>query len=153
MVYAHAAALRRRTTYICITAATHECYSALENFKPQELSNMVWAIVAHDHLGTFKPQALSNILLAYSKSDAPNPRLYHKVANYIVGLHDLRDFKPRELSNTMCTFAKVAESNPRLFLKVANHISGLNHMNLFNSQDIGICKGPGVKSKTFQENG
>ena len=112
----------------------------LGKFKPQELSNTVWAfekvkephpklfkkvahhIVSLDHLNDFKPQDLSIIVLAYAKAGVSHPKLFERVGDHIVSLEHLNNFKPQELSNIIYAYAKAKVSHPNLFNKVADHI-------------------------------
>ena len=121
-------------------------------FKPQELSNMLWAyatvkkshavlfeaigdeIVASKHLTGFRPQTLKDIVWAYAKADVRHPKLFEKVANHVINYDSLDEFKPQELSNTVWAFAKAGVHNPKLFEKVATHIVQSNSLLRFEPQ-------------------
>ena len=126
----------------------------LHRFKPQELSNMVWAytgigashphlfakvadrIDSLGHLEDFKPQELSNILLAYAKAEISHLALFSKVADHIVSLRHLGQFKPQELSNVVWAFRRAGVTHAGLFDKVTDHISALTDLKTFNPQDL-----------------
>ena len=125
-----------------------------EEFKPQEVSNMVWAfatvdkrhgalfkamgdeVVAHDHLREFRPQDVSNTVWAYATAGVNHPQLFEKMANHIVGLDNLRRLDPQAISNTLWAYATAKVSHPDLFQKVAGHIVGLDHLREFISQHL-----------------
>ncbi|KAL7459875.1 hypothetical protein ACHAWC_011890 [Mediolabrus comicus] len=125
-----------------------------KEFKPQELSNTVWAfakagkghdtlfkaigdeVVAHAHLRDFRPQALANIVWAYATAGASHLELTEKVASHIVQLDHLRDFRPQNLSNIVWAYATAQVSHPRLFEKMASHIVALDHLGEFKPQEL-----------------
>eukprot|EP00984_Skeletonema_dohrnii_P001565 scaffold488_cov109-Skeletonema_dohrnii-CCMP3373.AAC.10 len=126
----------------------------LNQFKPQELSNILWAyakiddpspqlfnkvadhIVGLRNLNNFIPQNMSNIVWANAKVSNSSPQLFNKVANQIVGLRNLNQFKPQELSNILWAYAKIDDPSPQLFNKVADHIMRLDDMNGFVPQAL-----------------
>jgi hypothetical protein len=125
-----------------------------KEFKPQEVSNMVWAfttvkkrhdalfkamgdqVVTHEHLNGFEPQHFSNIVWAYATAGVNHPQLFEKVANHIVRHDHLRDFKPQHLSNTVWAYATAQVYHRTMFEKMANHIVGLDHLREFKPQAI-----------------
>jgi len=126
----------------------------LSQFKPQALSNIVWAYATAnesqpklfkkfaDHiselhnLSQFKPQELSNIVWAYATANESHPKLFKKFADHISELDNLSQFKPQDLSNTVWAYATANESHPMLFKKMADHISELDNLSQFNPQHL-----------------
>eukprot|EP00984_Skeletonema_dohrnii_P008272 scaffold3034_cov110-Skeletonema_dohrnii-CCMP3373.AAC.5 len=126
----------------------------LKEFKPQALSNTVWAyatadvlhaklfekvanhIVESDSLSRFKPQEFSNTVWAYATAGISHASLFEKVANHIVESDSLDRFKPQALSNTVWAHATAGINHPRLFEKVANHIVESNSLDRFKPQDF-----------------
>ncbi len=76
-------------------------------------------IIAHERLKDFKPQALSNTVWAYATAGVSHPELFDKMANHIVKLDNLREFKPQHLSNIVWAYATAQVSHPKMFQKVA----------------------------------
>ena len=126
----------------------------LGKFKPQELSNTVWAfekvkephpklfkkvahhIVSLDHLNDFKPQDLSIIVLAYAKAGVSHPKLFERVGDHIVSLEHLNNFKPQELSNIIYAYAKAGQPHLHLFNKLAGYIVLLDNLVDYNAQSL-----------------
>jgi hypothetical protein len=124
----------------------------LNAFKPQALSNIVWAyatageshprlfkqladhIVAQGDLNSFKPQDISNIVWAYATAGESHPRLFKQLADHIVAQGDLNAFKPQHLSNIVWAYASAGELHPLLFQKLADE--AITRRNDFNAQDI-----------------
>ncbi|KAL7450816.1 hypothetical protein ACHAWC_002664 [Mediolabrus comicus] len=95
-------------------------------------------VVAQDHLRDFRPQALSNIVWAYATAGVSHPILFEKVTNHIVELKSLDRFThPQDLSNIVWAYATAGDSHPILFEKIANHIVGLKSLDRFtHPQDV-----------------
>eukprot|EP00984_Skeletonema_dohrnii_P008274 scaffold3034_cov110-Skeletonema_dohrnii-CCMP3373.AAC.7 len=93
-------------------------------------------IVASDSLDQFKPQALSNIMWAYATADVLHATLFEKVANHIVESDSLDQFDPQALSNTVWAYATAGINHPRLFEKVANHIVASDSLDRFKPQAL-----------------
>ena len=123
-----------------------------EAFKPQTMSNTVWAyatldishtslfkkiadhIVGLDNLKAFAPQALSNLVWAYATAKESHPKLFKKVSNHIVALDDLRAFAPQNLSNLVWAHATAKEVSPLLSQKIAE--AAIKRQNEFSSQEL-----------------
>jgi len=56
-------------------------------------------------LDHFKPQELSNTVWAYTKAGIHHPKLFEKVANQVVSFKHLNEFKPQELKDTVWAYA------------------------------------------------
>jgi hypothetical protein len=127
----------------------------LREFKPQNLSNTVWAyatagdshpilfakianhIVGLKSLDRFThPQDVSNTVWAYATAGVNHPQLFEKMANHVVRLDHLRDFRPQALSNTVWAYATADVSHPKLFEKVADHIVRHDNLRDFNPQNL-----------------
>jgi len=93
-------------------------------------------VLSFDSLDEFRPQALSNIVWAYATANEKQPKLFEKVADQIVGLNNLHDFKPQELSNIVWACATLDEKHPRLFKTLADHIVQLDNLNDFWPQAL-----------------
>ncbi|EJK70608.1 hypothetical protein THAOC_08020 [Thalassiosira oceanica] len=85
-------------------------------------------------LHTFKPQALSNILWAFVKVDTKNSRLFQETGGVISGM-DLDSFKPQDFANILWSFAKASEADSKLFQALGNHIV-MRSLNDFWPQDV-----------------
>ena len=117
-------------------------------FKPEEMSNMLWAYATAGHaaphlfkavaqaapprLRNFKPQELSNTVWAYATAGHASPDLFEAVAQ--AALPQLRNFKPQELSNTAWAYATAGHASPDLFEAVAQ--AALPQLHNFNSQAL-----------------
>ncbi|EJK73140.1 hypothetical protein THAOC_05252, partial [Thalassiosira oceanica] len=125
----------------------------LHTFKPQELSNMLWAFVKVDadnsrlfhetggvisgmDLDSFKPQELANIIWSFAKSGESGPELFQALGNHIARLNSLDPFKPQDLSNTAWAFATAGVSHPELFKKIGNHGAGQDRFDSFKPQNL-----------------
>ncbi|KAL7455388.1 hypothetical protein ACHAWC_006936 [Mediolabrus comicus] len=76
-------------------------------------------IVQLDHLRHFKPQALSNTVWAYATAGVNHPQLFEKVAKHIVRLDHLREFNAQDLSNIVWAYATAQVSHLKMFQQVA----------------------------------
>jgi hypothetical protein len=56
-------------------------------------------IIVHGNLSEFKPQTISNNVWAYTSAEESHPQLFTKLADHIVAHDDLGGFKPQEISN------------------------------------------------------
>ena len=65
-----------------------------------------------DQLNDFEPQNLSNIVWSYGKAEISHPDLFNKLANHIVSLEHLNDFDSQNLSNILYAYAKAEISHP-----------------------------------------
>jgi hypothetical protein len=72
-------------------------------------------------LSSFKPQELSNIIWAYATAGESHPQLCRKFGDNIVAMKDLGQFKPQAFSNIVWAFATSGESHPQLFSKFGDH--------------------------------
>ena len=129
-----------------------EAMPKLQQFKPQELSNMLWSytkmessnsvlfkaagdsIMGMNDVGEFKPQELSNIIWSYSTAGESHPQLYKKLGDHIVAMKDLGQFMPQALSNIIWAFATAGESHPKLFSKFGDHIVAMKNLGRFLPQ-------------------
>ena len=92
-----------------------------------------------NNLDAFKPQALSNTVWAYATAGIFHPDLFHKVGDHIVALDHLNDFKPQHLSNIVWGYATAGVlylSHPELFDKLGDHIVSFDNLDDFNEQNI-----------------
>jgi len=142
------------STFFDMLAKQVISFNNMDEFKPQELSNISWAyanvkvsnsqlfkkigdhIVTMNNLNEFWPQELSNILWAFATAEEKHPKLFKRLADQIIGLDNLHNFKPQELSNTIWSFATAGESHPILFKKMADHIVQLPNINEFWPQAL-----------------
>ncbi|EJK77204.1 hypothetical protein THAOC_00981, partial [Thalassiosira oceanica] len=125
----------------------------LHTFKPQELSNMLWAFVKVDaknsrlfqetggvisgmDLDSFKPQDFAIILWSFAKSGKADSKLFQALGNHIV-TRSLNDFWPQDVSNIVWAYATAGESHPELFKNIGNHAAELD-MDSFNPQNLSI---------------
>jgi hypothetical protein len=122
----------------------------LGQFKPQELSNLIWAYATTgqrhpklykkfaDHIGRmrdlsgFMPQALSNILWSYATVGYSHPLLFQKLAH--VAISRGNNFKPQALSNFLCAYATVGLIDQHLFTSFAPAVKSV--LSQCNSQDL-----------------
>jgi hypothetical protein len=93
-------------------------------------------IIAMKDLGQFKPQDLSNIIWSYATAGESHPQLYSKLGDHIVAIDDLSVFMPQALSNIIWAYATAGESHPQLYSKLGDHIVAIGDLGLFNSQDF-----------------
>ena len=84
-------------------------------------------VLSFDDLDEFKPQELSNLLWAYANVKVSNSQLFKKVADHIVGLDNLNEFWPQHLSNIVWAFATAGEPHPQLFKKLAGEAIKRQH--------------------------
>ena len=79
-------------------------------------------VIAMENLNSFKPQELSNIVWAHATLNENNPELFKKVEDHVVALDNLAlaRFDPQHLSNISWAYATAQESHPQLFEKVGN---------------------------------
>mmetsp|Transcript_7488 Transcript_7488/g.13469 ORF Transcript_7488/g.13469 Transcript_7488/m.13469 type:complete len:606 (+) Transcript_7488:178-1995(+) len=122
-------------------ACTITALKDLRTFKPQELSNVVWAyataqvshsrlfekvadeVTVYRHLGSFNSQNLSNIVWAFATAQVSYPRLFHKVADEVIAYRHLGSFNPQALSNIVWAYATAQVSHPHLFKQVAGEVA------------------------------
>ena len=62
----------------------------------------------------FKPQELSNILWSFAKSGETNPGLFQALGHHIHA-RSLKDFKLQDFSNIVWAYATAGVSLPKLF--------------------------------------
>ena len=105
----------------------------LNEFKPQDLANIVWAYATSNtqHRGLFQKigetvagsdgskefttQNLANIVWAYAKLDVKHPGLFNKIGKSIGALNDLSSFTPQHLANIAWSFAVTDVNVPMAF--------------------------------------
>jgi len=107
-------------------------------------------IVAQRQLDDFTPQELSNIVWAFAKIDYHHKDLFESIGNHIIAQRQLDDFAPQALSNIVWAFAKIDYHHKDLFETVANHIIG--HIVLvanYNEQVIAMIIWAFSKSRSF----
>ena len=127
---------------------------SLDYFKPQELSNTVWAfarigvpnpelfkkvgdhIAGLDSLEWFHPQDLSITAWAFATAGVSHPGLFKKIGDHVAELGSLGPFHSQALSNTAWAFATAGVSHPELFKKIEDHVAGLGSFDSFNSQAL-----------------
>ena len=83
-------------------------------------------IVEMTDLQTFKPQQLSNLVWAYATSNVCQPSLFKKVGDEIVRTKDLELFTSQELSNIVWAYATCDIHHKDLFKKVEDAIAAMN---------------------------
>ena len=143
-------------TFFDILADQILSFNNLDDFWPQELSNIVWAyattkesnpklfkeladyFVALDSLDSFKPQELSNTVWAYATAGESHPELFNKLADHILVLDNLNKFDAQAFSNILWAYATAGESHPKLFKRVADHIVSLDNLNNFKPQNYSL---------------
>jgi hypothetical protein len=122
----------------------------LSGFKPQNISNIVWAyttasesypqlfkkvadhIVAQSNLSGFKPQEISNIIWAYTTAGETHPLLIQKLAD--VAITKRNNFNPQSISNFLWAYATMGQMNRHLFLSFAQTVKSI--MGKCNNQHI-----------------
>ena len=81
------------------------------------------AITAHQDLSSFRPQTLSNTVWAFATANQSHTQLFDRVAREIIEHRDLRSFKPQELANIVWAYATLQVYDCGLFAKVADDIA------------------------------
>ena len=77
-------------------------------------------LTARCDLNTFKPQEVSNIVWAYAILGESHPNLFKKIGNHIARLDNLDEFAPQALSNTIWAFATAGVAHPKLSKEPSN---------------------------------
>ncbi|KAJ1621955.1 hypothetical protein T492DRAFT_1065766, partial [Pavlovales sp. CCMP2436] len=90
------------------------------------------ARVATKRLHEFKPQELSNIVWAFAKSGIDAPELFAGVGREAEPR--LAEFKPQEIANTAWAFARAGAMDARFFASAAKYAT--TQLHLFKSQEI-----------------
>lgn len=120
----------------------------LDQFSPQNLSNMLWSFVylqhkdskllveasakVRDFITQFKPQELSNVIWALASMEYYDENLLRALASQTLFL--VHDFKEQELSNTLWAFAKLKYYDKQLFEYLCHHAS--TKVSLFLPQGV-----------------
>eukprot|EP00956_Cyclotella_meneghiniana_P039435 scaffold171830_cov20-Cyclotella_meneghiniana.AAC.1 len=65
-----------------------------------------------DDLNSFKPQNLSNTVWAFATANIQHPNLFKKVGDEIVAMNDLKSFNPQNLANTVWAYASANVQHP-----------------------------------------
>ncbi|EJK75706.1 hypothetical protein THAOC_02564 [Thalassiosira oceanica] len=124
----------------------------LRTFKPQALSNVMWAfvkvgaknsrlfretggVISGMDLDSFKPQALANILWSFAKSGEADPELFQVLGNHIV-VRSLNDFWPQDISNIAWAYANGRVPHPILFKKIGDLVAGQDSLDSFKPQEL-----------------
>ena len=121
---------------------------SIGSFKPQGLSNLVWAYATLGHsapqlldavaqaamgsMGSFNPQDLSNLVWAYATLGHSAPQLLDAVAQAAMG--SMGSFKPQGLSNLVWAYATLGHRAPQLLDAVAQ--AAMGSMGSFKPQDL-----------------
>lgn len=71
----------------------------------------------------FKPQNLSNIIWAFATAKIPSTLLFDNVAYEVIEYRDLKSFKPQNLSIIVWAFATAKGVDRSMFEKVATEVS------------------------------
>ncbi|EJK44819.1 hypothetical protein THAOC_36611, partial [Thalassiosira oceanica] len=85
-------------------------------------------------LDSFKPQELSNTVWAFATAGASHPELFRKIGDHIAGLDSLDSFNSQDVSSTAWAFASAGTSHPELFRKIGDHVAGLDSLDSFKPQ-------------------
>jgi hypothetical protein len=108
--------------------------------KPQELSNIVWAMArAEMELGDDQDAFDTSLLVLYTSKRPPAPQDPVVVVFGIVAQELLRrpfDFKPQEVKDVLWSFSKIGIRHPALFKFVAQHLV-TRGMDDFSPQGLG----------------
>lgn len=123
-------------------------------FKPQELSNLLWAyarlgmshpdlfreagdaVALLEGLGRFTGQALSNLVWSYATAKERHPELFAKVADHILSLKSWGNFQPQTFSNVLWAYASAEFSHPALIKRMGDHIASLDDLSEFRAQHL-----------------
>jgi len=93
-------------------------------------------IVSCEHLNDFKPQDLSTIVWSYAKAEISHLDLFTRIGDHLVTLTHLHDFNSQALANTIYAYAKAEVSHQGLFGKVADHIMLLDNLDDYTEQNV-----------------
>ena len=77
-------------------------------------------IVVMNDLSSFKPQALSNIVWAHATAGESHPNLFSKFGDHIIAMKDLGHFKPQDFSNIAWAYATAGEPHSQLYEKLGH---------------------------------